>query len=247
MPRDPHSPPSKKLNWCALIPAFAEESYVGEVVHAARAHGASVLVVDDGSPDATAQRAEEAGAQVIRHACNRGKGAALETGCRVAREQRFEVVVTLDADGQHDPAELRHFIEAYQRTGIPVLIGSRMAEVDTMPWVRRATNRFMSWLLSRMMGQYVPDTQCGYRLYRSDVLPLVVAGAQGFAAESEVLLRLAARGVRMDSVRIRTLYGKRKSKIRPGRDTLRFVRMLLHYRREMSNRKRTRVPDKGSE
>ncbi len=247
MPRDPHNALPKTLNWCALIPAYAEENYIGEVVRSACAHGASVLVVDDGSPDATAQRAEEAGAQVIRHSHNRGKGAALETGCRVAREQRFEVVVTLDADGQHDPAELPKFIDVYQRTGIPVLLGNRMAAAEDMPWLRRFTNRFMSWLLGRIMGCYVPDTQCGYRLYRMDVLQWLGTGEKGFAAESEVLLRLAARGVRMDSVRIRTLYGKRKSKIRPGRDTLRFVRMLLHYRREMRNRKRTQVPEKGSE
>jgi glycosyltransferase involved in cell wall biosynthesis len=228
--------PKRPLTWCVVLPAFREAARIAPVVAAACAQGATVLVVDDGSPDETAAVAEAAGAVVLRHPVNRGKGAALETGFAEASRRGCDVVITMDADGQHDPAELRNFIEAYQRTGIPVLIGSRMAEMDTMPWVRRATNRFMSWLLSRMMGQYVPDTQCGYRLYRSDVLPLVVAGAQGFAAESEVLLRLAARGVRMDSVRIRTIYGTEISKIHPVRDTLRFIGMLRRYRREQQAR-----------
>jgi len=232
--------PSRPLKWCVVLPAYREATRIAPVVTAARAQGAMVLVVDDGSPDETAAVAEAAAAVGLRHPVNRGKGAALETGFAEARRRGCDVVITMDSDGQHDPAELPKFIEAYQRTGIPVLIGSRMAEVDAMPWVRRSTNRFMSWLLSRMMGNYVPDTQCGYRLYRSDVLPLVVAGAQGFAAESEVLLRLAARGIRMDAVRIRTIYGGEKSKINPLRDTWRFFGMIRRYRREC--RTRTRVP-----
>lgn len=222
----------RALHWCVVLPAYREAARIAPVISAACAQGATVLVVDDGSPDDTATVAEKAGAVVLRHPVNRGKGAALATGFAEAVRRGCEVVITLDADGQHDPAELSRFIEAYQRTGIPVLIGSRMAEVDAMPWVRRATNRFMSWLLSRMMGQYVPDTQCGYRLYRCDILPWVVAGSSGFAAESEVLLRLAARGVRMDAVRIRTIYGDEKSKINPLRDTWRFFGMLRRYRRE---------------
>lgn len=232
------------LTWCAVIPAYREAARIAPVIQAARAHGATVLVVDDGSPDETARVAESAGAVVLRHPVNRGKGAALETGFGEAIRRGCEVVVTLDADGQHDPAELPRFIEAYQRTGVPVLLGNRMAGSEAMPFVRRTTNRFMSWLLSRLMGQYVPDTQCGYRLYRADVLPLVVAGAQGFAAESEVLLRLAARGVRMDAVRIRVLYGTEVSKIHPLRDALRFISMLLRFHREQKKARRPRTrPD----
>lgn len=239
----PHK--TKPLKWCALIPAYSEEAHIGAVVTAARAQGGDVLVVDDGSPDATASVAEAAGAVVIRHSVNQGKGAALATGYKAASERDYEVVVTLDADGQHDPAELPKFIDVYQRTGIPVLIGNRMADAESMPFVRRCTNRFMSWLLGRLMGCYIPDTQCGYRLYRADVLQWVGTGSQGFAAESEVLLRLATRGVRMDSIRIRTIYGNEKSKIRPGRDTLRFVRMLIHYRHEMHARRRAMASVQG--
>jgi len=222
----------KPLKWCAIVPAYREERHIGDVVSAARAQGADVLVVDDGSPDGTSAAAEAAGARVLRHPRNRGKGAALATGFIEAQRLCYDVVITLDADGQHDPAELPKFVEAYQRTGIPVLIGNRMADIRGMPRLRRLTNRLMSHLLSRVMGYYVPDTQCGYRLYRADLLSLLATDARGYAAESEVLLRLAARGVRMDSVRIRTIYGDEKSKICPVRDTVRFICMLHRLRRE---------------
>ena len=226
------TPSTKPVRAAIIVPAYREEKRIVPVVQAVRAQGLDVVVVDDGSPDKTGESAKNAGAIVVRHDINQGKGAALTTGFKYAQDNGYDVVITMDADGQHDPKELPKFIEAYERTRIPVLIGSRMADLKTMPRVRRWTNLFMSWLLSRMMGQYVPDTQCGYRLYRCDVLPFVPAGAARFAAESETLLRMAERGIRMDSVRISTIYGDEKSKINPVTDTVRFFGMLLKYRRE---------------
>lgn len=222
---------------CVVVPAYREAGRIGDVVRRIREHVADVIVVDDGSGDGTGAAAAAAGATVVAHPVNQGKGVALATGFRHARERGFEALVTMDADGQHDPADLAGFIEAYRRTGIPVLIGNRMADTQAMPRVRRWTNRFMSWLLSREMGQYVPDTQCGYRLYRCDILPFLAAGSARFAAESEVLLKLAQRGVRMDSVRVRTIYGDEKSKINPGADTVRFFSMLLRFRMEKRKRR----------
>ena len=100
-------------------------------------------------------------------------------------------------------------------------------------WGSRA---IMSWLLSRVMGQYVPDTQCGYRLFQASVIPFIGARAERFAAESEVLLQAAARGIRIDSVRIATRYGDERSKVRPLPDTIRFFRMLQRHRRELRDR-----------
>lgn len=229
-----------RIRCCVLIPAFREQGRIGGVVGRARASGADVVVIDDGSPDACGAEAEAAGAIVLRHPVNRGKGAALQTGFDYARREGYDVAITMDADGQHDPAEIPAFLEAYARTRIPVLIGNRMADAHDMPWVRRTTNRTMSRLLGRVMNQYIPDTQCGYRLYRCDILPLVATDTTGFAAESEVLLKLAERGVRMDSVRIRTIYGSERSKIRPCSDTLRFVGMLLRHQREQRRSRRGR-------
>lgn len=219
------------LRVCVLIPAFNEADHIEAVVREVRGHVADVVVVDDGSKDRTAEIAEAAGAVVIRQPRNLGKGAALNAGFEHARQNGFEVVVTMDGDGQHLPAEVPKFIEAYRRTRIPVLIGSRMHDLDTMPFVRRQTNLIMSWLLGRVMGQYIPDTQCGFRLYRCDILPLASTGSQRFAAESEILLNLTQRGARIDAVRISTVYAGEHSKIRAIPDTWRFFRMLWSKRR----------------
>ena len=216
---------------CVIVPAFREGGRIGPVVTAILPYVPSVLVVDDGSPDDTAGESERAGAIVIRHATNLGKGAALDTGFQAARERGFDFVITMDGDGQHAASDLPSFLEARARGGYPVLVGSRMAEVSTMPPVRRAVNRLMSWVLSREMGQLVPDTQCGFRLYELAVVPEVSAASKRFAAESESLLELSESGIRIGSVPITTIYGTEVSKIRPVRDTVRFIAMLLQYRR----------------
>ena len=230
----------KGCGFCVVIPAYQEEPRIAQVVHSVLQHCPHVLVVDDGSRDATAQVARDAGAVVISMPENRGKGAALNVGFQAARDRKAEFVITLDADGQHDPEEIPKFVEAYRRTGIPVLIGNRMADVQGMPLVRKLTNRVMSWMLSRSMGQYVPDTQCGYRLFRCDVIPFVSSNSQRFAAESEVLLRVAERGIRIDSVRIKTIYDSHQSKINPFFDTFRFFSMLYQFRKQHLDREKLR-------
>lgn len=225
------TPPASSGKFCVVLPAFREARTIRAIVGQIRAMGLPVVVVDDGSDDETGREAEAAGAVVVRHPVNRGKGVALTTGFQWAHANGYEAAVTLDSDGQHDPAEITQFIEAYRRTGIPVLIGNRMWNPEGMPRVRRWTNHTMSWLLSREMKRYVPDTQCGYRLIRCDLVPFVAARSERFAAESEILLRMAERGIRIDSVRIRTIYGEEKSRINPFTDTIRFIRMLWTYRR----------------
>ncbi|MBN1676441.1 MAG: glycosyltransferase family 2 protein [Kiritimatiellae bacterium] len=224
---------------CAIVPAYQEAERIGAVVRAIGAHVAHIVVVDDGSTDGTAEEAAKAGAAVVRHEQNQGKGVALSTGFGYARENGFDYVITIDADGQHDPKEIPRFIEAYVRTGIPVLIGNRMWDTSNMPLVRRCTNLFMSWLLSRRMRQYVPDTQCGYRLYRTDVLPFITAQARRYAAESEVLLHVAERGIRIDNVLIAAIYADQRSKIHPVADTVRFFLMLLRYQHSRRKKRRT--------
>lgn len=216
---------------CLIVPAYLEERLIADVVRRMLRILQPVIVIDDGSPDRTAEQAAAAGAVVLRHARNQGKGAALHTGFRYAREHGFDTLITMDADGQHAPDDIPRFLETYARTGLPVLVGNRMENPATMPRVRRWTNRAMSWYLAREMKQFVPDTQCGFRLYRCDILPTEPPDASGYAAESEILLQLAARGVRMGSVPITVIYQDEISKIHPWRDTLRFFRMIRRYRR----------------
>ncbi len=215
-----------------VIPSFNEAKYIGAVVSEVRKMGYKVLVVDDGSTDETSEEACKAGADVMRHDLNKGKGAALNTGYKHARDIGSVVLITMDGDGQHAPADIPTFIEAYNRTGIPVLIGNRLLDDKTMPTMRRLTNHFMSWLLSRQMGQYIPDTQCGFRLYRSDVVPYVTTISDRFEAESEILLQVADRGIQMGWVRVSTIYGTGESKINPLKDTRLFFRMLFKYMRK---------------
>lgn len=235
----------------AILPAFCEAGRIGAVVAAVREAGLPVLVVDDGSGDGTAAEARAAGAEVVELPENRGKGVALDRGFAYARAHGYQAVVTLDADGQHDPADLAGFLRVYDGGAAPVVIGNRFGDVSTMPRLRLLTNRFMSGLLSLAMGQDVPDTQNGYRLYRLDVLEGLELRALRFAAESEILLHLASRGVPLASVEVATIYGDEKSKIRPVRDTLRFARMLGRFwwsgpRRRRAGETAGVVPDAGS-
>ena len=221
------------LKTCILIPAYNEEKRIGPVVREVLEYCPDVVVIDDGSPDNTDRVAAEAGATVLEHVHNQGKGAALQTGFDYARGHGYDLAITLDADGQHAPSDIPAFLQAYERTHSPVLVGNRMGNVASMPWLRRVVNRFMSDLLSRVMGQHVPDSQCGFRLYHRSAFPEgpYDAHSQRFAAESEILLRLALQGRKIGAVTIQTIYGDEKSKINPVTDTLRFFRMLRRFKK----------------
>ncbi|NCD32036.1 MAG: glycosyltransferase family 2 protein [Spartobacteria bacterium] len=223
--------------YAIVIPAYQEEEHIGAVIRCAKKYCDLIIVVDDGSTDQTRDVAEENGALLLRHAENFGKGAALSHGFKEAISLKCTAVITVDADGQHDPDEIPKFIEAYERTHIPVLIGNRMNDCKGMPLTRRCTNTIMSYYLSREMGQFVPDTQCGFRLYQCDILQFIAANAPRFAAESEILLHIAARHIRVDSVCVTTIYSGARSKIHPFRDTVRFFSMMREYK------KRQRVID----
>ena len=221
------------LKTCILIPAYKEETRIAAVIREVLDYCPDVVVIDDGSPDETAQAAAGAGATVLEHVHNQGKGAALQTGFDHARANGYDLAITMDADGQHAPSDIPAFLAAYERTHSPVLVGNRMGDVAAMPWLRRVVNRFMSDLLSRVMGQHVPDTQCGYRLYHRSAFPEgpYDAHSQRFAAESEILLRLSLQGRKIGAVAIQTIYGDEKSKINPFTDTIRFFRMLRRFKK----------------
>ena len=215
---------------CVILPAYQEGAHISAVIKGVLPYCPNVVVVDDGSSDDTAACAKLAGAAVVKHDVNRGKGAALDSGFTYAREQGVEFVVTMDADGQHAPEDLPVLMAAQKETGASVIVGNRMGHPGSMPFVRKCTNRFMSWLLSRKMKQRVPDTQSGYRLYALEVVEALSLESGGFAAESEILMDLSHRGVRIASAPIQVIYGDEKSKIHPIRDTIRFFRMLREYR-----------------
>lgn len=212
---------------CAVIPAYQEEKHIAAVVRAVRPLVTTVLVVDDGSKDTTGACAREAGAEVLTHNPNQGKGISLRDGLDRAAEEGFDVLVTLDADGQHLPEELPPFLEAIQQ-GADMVLGNRMNDVSTMPWVRIKTNRFMSGLVSRLAKNTIPDTQCGYRAITADAWKAVRGHCNtgGFDFESDILIQGGRMGMVIASVPISTVYGDEVSKINPVTDTIRFFHMV---------------------
>jgi glycosyltransferase involved in cell wall biosynthesis len=217
----------------ALIPAYLEGRHIFEVATRVLAVLDHLLVVDDGSKDATVAEAKRAGAEVVSHTVNQGKGAAIKTGlAALATRPEVEYVMLLDGDGQHLPEEIPRFLEEANRSHAALLVGNRMSDVRTMPLVRRLTNRFMSWQISRVVGQAIPDTQCGFRMLRRDLLqPLSAAASARFDFETEMLSIASRLGHGIAAVPVSTVYGDEKSKIRPVRDTVRFYRLLNRLRR----------------
>ena len=214
----------------ALIPAYNEAARVGAVVARARAEVNEVVVVDDGSNDETTATAREAGATVLRHEKNRGKGAAIATALEHFGRSDAEMAVLLDADGQHEPAEIRKLVQAAETEGAALVVGSRMGDVREMPKVRLWTNQFTSWVASKLARQRIPDSQCGFRLLRRVVLKDLKLSTARFETETEMLIQAGRAGHRIASVPIQTIYEDgRASRIRPFRDTVRFAVLVVRY------------------
>ena len=213
-----------RLNVAALVPAYQAAAHLGEVLMglASLPDRPHVLVVDDGSRDATAEVARQHGVRVHSFAANRGKGHALLAGFELLRD--FDAVVTLDADGQHPPACLPVFVAAAE-AGADLVLGQREITPD-MPPARRFANRFSSAWCSRIAGQPILDSQCGYRLYRREVLVRTPVQASRYEVETEMAVRAARLGFKVAHVPIPTVYGDETSHLSPTRDVPRIVGMM---------------------
>ncbi len=214
---------------CALIPALNEENNIGKVVTGALRHVTKVIVVDDGSADGTARASRDAGAEVVIHGRNFGKGAALRSGLAKAFEEGYDPVVILDADGQHDCREIPLFMEAARAQAADIVVGNRMGETERMPRLRYLTNRITSFFVSRLAGQRIPDSQCGFRLINEKAFRTIRLETSRYETESEMLIEAARAGCRIGSVPIRTIYGVETSRIHPLTDTVRFIRLILRH------------------
>jgi glycosyltransferase involved in cell wall biosynthesis len=215
----------------AIIPAYQDEKHIGDIVRRTRERLDQVLVVDDGSTDQTAKRAREAGAEVIVHDQNRGKGEAIKTGLGHWLDREVTWVSLLDSDGQHLPEEIDRFLAAAGARQPTFLIGNRMNNLAGMPFIRRVVNRYMSRQISRLCGQQIPDTQCGFRMLNRQLVPELLGGGDRFDYDTEVLIIASRKGYRVESVPITTVYTDQVSKIRPLRDALRFLKLMWRYRK----------------
>jgi glycosyltransferase involved in cell wall biosynthesis len=215
----------------AVIPAYHEEKHISDVVRRTLEQLDHVLVIDDGSADATAATARAAGAEVIVHPQNLGKGESIKTGLRYWLDRSISYIVLLDGDGQHLAEEIARFLAAASSTSAHLLVGTRMSDVRDMPLLRRAVNRYMSGKISRLCRQQIPDSQCGFRMVHRDLIPDLLGGADRFDYETEMLILASRKGCRIESVPITTVYSDEVSSIHPVRDTIRFFKLIRRYKR----------------
>ncbi len=217
------------MNAAALIPAFNEAGSIADVVTGVRGAVSHVIVVDDGSTDETAERAREAGAEVLEHAGNRGKGEAVRTGLARITSGGFTHVLLLDGDMQHLPAEAPRLLEAAERTGADLVLGERRFRRENMAASRYHANRIGSRVLGWFIGARVQDTQCGFRVFKVDILRPITLSARGYEIETEMLVKVRRRGAHLTSVPVTAVYAGQRSKLRPVRDTTRTCFLAVYY------------------
>ncbi|MBN1397700.1 MAG: glycosyltransferase family 2 protein [Bacteroidetes bacterium] len=215
-----------------LIPAYNSGPYLKELMR--RLHESignkRIIIVDDGSEDNTAVIAGEEGAEVIRHEKNKGKGAALKTGFDFLKGQiGVEFILTMDSDLQHLPEDIHRIFDMQKRTGADIVIGWRARAGTGMPAHRILSNTMTSVLVSMKTGVKIRDSQCGFRLIRQNVLENIVIESNGYEAETEFLIKAAAKKYKIEFVPIATVYGKEKSYMTNWTTTKNFVKALWKY------------------
>jgi glycosyltransferase involved in cell wall biosynthesis len=215
------------MKLAVLIPAHNESSKIHDLIKSVRNQFLDVIVIDDGSTDDTAEIASANRAEVLRNERNVGKGASLIRGFAYALSKGYDAVLTMDGDGQHLPQDIPKFIAASKSQEFGIIIGNRMARVANMPRIRIITNSIMSWLISIITKQNIPDSQCGFRLIKKDVLETIKLRTTNFEIESEMLIEASHAGFAISSVPIQTIYDNELSHIHPWRDTVRFFKYIL--------------------
>jgi len=214
---------------CAIIPALNEEKHISEVVEKVKRNNIDPIVINDGSIDNTYNLALSSGAQVISHKTKQGKGSAIRDGLNFALERNYDLIFTLDGDGQHNPEEIGVFLNALEDNSI--VVGNRMHNPKNMPLWRNISNRVNSLVVSFVCGQKVPDAQCGYRLFTSESIKAIDIEANNYEIELEMIIKLSRKGFKIISVPVDSIYGLERSDIRPVKDSLKvfvfLVRMLI--------------------
>jgi glycosyltransferase involved in cell wall biosynthesis len=218
------------MSICVVIPCYNEAKGIAALVGRIRGLDLDVVVVDDGSDDNTAALAKQMGAKVLRNEARQGKGASLRKGFAFALQNSFEAVITMDGDGQHDPADIPRFIIYAHGREPCMIVGNRILDARGMPLIRWLTNHFMSWIISMICGQKVLDSQNGFRFISAAVLKNITLITDNFEIESEMLIAAGKKGFKIYSVPVKTIYSDEKSRINPVVDTIRFFRFLFKGR-----------------
>ena len=216
-----------------IIPAYNEEEALAGLIEQVKAKRLSVLAVDDGSIDNTYPVAQKHADIALQNNKNLGKGISLRKAIsHLLKEQDFDYIITMDGDGQHGVGDLDKFLEQAKK-GAFFVVGNRMDNPSRMPQTRVLTNKFMSWLISRIAGQKIPDSQCGYRLIKREVLEKIIISTKKYEIESEMLIKTARWGFPIVSIPIKSIYSKNlRSKIRPFADAVRFIKFISRLKHE---------------
>ena len=212
-----------------IIPAYNEEKRITKLLEGIKTlkNSPNVLVIDDASKDNTFSIASDKADITLKNKVNLGKGASLKKAINyLLKNNTFDYIITMDADGQHLPSDINKFIKEAEK-GEEFIVGNRMQNTKTMPKIRIFTNKLMSKIISFIVGQDIPDTQCGFRLIKKSVLENLRIKSNKYDMESEILVKAAKKGIKIGSIPVNTVYFKNhKSKINPFIDTIRFIRLL---------------------
>jgi len=219
--------PSDKFS--ILIPVYNEENNVVKLADEIEKLGLPFLFVDDGSIDKTLPNLWLKSIHTLASYPNHGKGYAIRLGANYLIGVEFPYILTLDGDGQCALSDIEKFDnELLFNEDVDIFIGNRMWDEKKMPPMRRWINKIMSKKISKLTGQEIPDTQCGFRLYSKKVFETLTLKCNGFDFESEVLIKASRAGMKIKSIPIQCIYQKnRRSKIRPLRDLFRFIKLMI--------------------
>jgi glycosyltransferase involved in cell wall biosynthesis len=212
---------------CVIIPTYNESRAIAGLINQIAKKGLQVIIIDDGSIDDTVKIATACGAKVLANPRNMGKGASLIKGYAFALSQGFDAVISMDGDGQHSPDDLSAFIRRAENSQSALIVGNRMGMIKGMPVLRIITNFLMSKFISLIVKQRIPDTQCGFRLVKRELLSRIDLSTSKYETESEVLVKAAHLGFKIESIPVKTIYSGQKSQINPLIDTLRFLRFMI--------------------
>lgn len=224
--------------YAALIPCYNVGDSCVPVIRETARQVAVCIVVDDGSTDDTfgcIQTLKEENVRVVRHEANKGKGTAIVSGCRLIIESypQTGAILTLDGDGQHDPALIGTFIKKREETGAELVYGNRMLNQQNMPWHRRKLNALSNRAISRICGQRILDSQCGFRLYSTNLIQALIDELKSdrYELETEILIKASRRGMKIETVPVSTIYSEQIMKLSHHSlvDVLRIARLVTTH------------------
>lgn len=219
----------KKHKIGLVIPAYNVGTHLSDVLtHCLNyINGNHIYVIDDGSTDGSIELIQSFPIKIIRHMQNQGKGVALKSGFENAIKDNLDAIITLDGDGQHNPDYIPDFIKIYNRTKAHIIVGARPFRPGYMPLDRIVSNTMSSLLTSELCGQWIPDSQCGFRLIQTKVLKKIPLKTKHYEMETEILIKAVRHGYKLESCPINLTYGESVSHINRCKDSLRFIKLLL--------------------